>query len=761
MIFKRRIFKSILAVILIILVSSIVSTAFSGLTLKNNVVNASTTSSPGWYYSGWEYRQANDLTNSQTQQNFFGVSAPSAAISGNPTQQHSFQPVHSNTMTEVDTRLDGNNTWKYLAYDSDPNGTMINLYYSNNTAGPWTPYSLNPILGPKADNFRWPSTTYVNGVFNMFLENVTGGSIERWTSTNGTYFTFAQDIRTGGNAWGNPFIWFNPNDGNWYLYTHNSWGSTEAVEVRSANSISGLASASDSIVVSRTTSFGSPTVMFYGGVYWLMAEIQVGSRWQIVTYFSTTSPTSGFVEAANSPTITDDEACPMLFLTPTQTQAYLFTNGNSATWNVNMREVYLTSSTAPQSSDLSNYQISINVNFGNGTSSGNNVYLNCHSQQDFSDVRFTWFNASSNSEVECPYWIEQATPGVNATFWVKIPLIPASGSSTMYIYYGKNNCTTTSNGNATFEFFDDFSGNLSKWTAVGGSWQIQNGMLVAQTTAYGQRLRANNLVFADDSVHATAQWVSGTYFENGPLVRGQSPNEQNNGYMTVLSTATSDSSDRIDMVSNTVKTTLAGQGQTAPSQNVSYSFVFSTYGNTLRSSISPLYPTVIASVDNTFSSGSFCLFSWANSAETVHYNNVFVTKYSYPQPTQGNWHGEEIGPLVMVDKSCASGSRVNVGSTQTVAFHVQWANGSSITAGSVYINGSQCEVNTTGWANLPVSSSLPSNVYWVVTGVNCNGITAFRLLANAPCIIWDQIGINSGGVTKASTNLWRKCNSLV
>ena len=42
--------------------------------------------------------------------------------------------------------------------------------------------------------------------------------------------------------------------------------------------------------------------------------------------------------------------------------------------------------------------------------------------------------------------------------------------STMYIYYGKSNVATTSNGNATFEFFDDFSGNLSKWDPpVGGT----------------------------------------------------------------------------------------------------------------------------------------------------------------------------------------------------------------------------------------------------------------------------------------------------
>jgi len=274
------------------------------------------------------------------------------------------------------------------------------------------------------------------------------------------------------------------------------------------------------------------------------------------------------------------------------------------------------------------------VNYGSGTSTADTVYLNGHGQSDFSHVRFTWFNSSSNSEVACPYWIEQSTVGVNATFWVKIPLIPAATNSTMYIYYGKNNVTTTSNGSSTFEFFDDFSGNLSKWTAVGGTWQIQNGQLVAQTTAYGgQRLRANNFVFANDTVHVSADWISGTYFENALCIRGQSPNEQNNGYMTFLNTWPYDNRNRISMMSNGVETTLTGQGTTNPSQNVWYTYVFSAYGNTLTSTTSPIYSTALGVTDNTFSSGTLSLFDWSAAAETVHYRNLFVTKSASSDPT--------------------------------------------------------------------------------------------------------------------------------
>ena len=40
-----------------------------------------------------------------------------------------------------------------------------------------------------------------------------------------------------------------------------------------------------------------------------MAEILQGTMWQTVAY-SSPSPTSGFVEVANSPILTNDEACP-------------------------------------------------------------------------------------------------------------------------------------------------------------------------------------------------------------------------------------------------------------------------------------------------------------------------------------------------------------------------------------------------------------------------------------------------------------------
>jgi hypothetical protein len=745
---------------------SIVVTAFPSLNLNVGSAAASPTFSQGWFYSGWQYRQAHDITNNQPlgSVNFFSLSTQSPSILGNPSNQHTLQPVHGSTIIEVDEQVDGN-TWKYLAYDSDPLGSQIRLFYTNDTSGTWTPYSQNPILGPQADYYRWPSTTYLGGVFYMFVEDYTGGTLELWSSTDGIHYTFVQNVVSGGNQYKNPFIYLNPNDNNWYLYYHDSSGSIEYIKVTSASTISGLAAATRTIVVSNDGPLGSPSITYYNGKYWLLGEILPGSLWQIVAY-SSSSPTSGFTLTANSPILTNDEACPMLYLTPDQTHAYLYETVNSAVWTEYTRQINLNSATTLLSTDLSNYQVSVNVNYGSGTSNGNTVYLNSHSQTNFGDVRFTWYNSSSNSEVACPYWIEQSTSGVNATFWVKLPQILGTANSTLYLYYGNSSVATTSSGASTFEFFDDFSGTLNQWTSVGGTWQIQNGELVAQTSSYGQRLRANNFVFGNDTVHLKAEWISGTYFEGGPYIRGQAPNEQSNGYMNLLSAWPNDNRERISLMNGT-EATLSGQGTTNPSKNVWYTYVFKASGNVLKSTITPIYPTEINATNSLFATGTLCLFAWSGAAENIHYDNVFVTKAAISEPLQLSWYGEEKMPIsssVVVDKSSVSAGRVDVASTQTVGYHVQWSNGSSITTGKVYVNSTQYSVNSTGWISLnPVYSDVTSAT-WLITAVNCGGVTTFSVTAPVPSIIWDQIAIVDGGLTKNpvslgdNTTVWFKAN---
>ena len=99
---------------------------------------------------------------------------------------------------------------------------------------------------------------------------------------------------------------------------------------------------------------------------------------------------------------------------------------------------------------LTNYQVKVPVTYASGMNA------------DFSDLRFT----SSDGTTLLDYWIESSTASTSAVVWVEIPTIVDSAK--IYMYYGKSDATTVSNGTNTFPLFDDFSGDLSKWTTGGG-----------------------------------------------------------------------------------------------------------------------------------------------------------------------------------------------------------------------------------------------------------------------------------------------------
>ncbi len=93
-----------------------------------------------------------------------------------------------------------------------------------------------------------------------------------------------------------------------------------------------------------------------------------------------------------------------------------------------------------------NYQVNVNVTYSSNMKS------------DFSDIRFT----DSDGTTLLNQWMESDTASTSASFWVKIPSIPASPSTTtIYMYYGNASAVSASSGDNTFNFFDDFNNVLS------------------------------------------------------------------------------------------------------------------------------------------------------------------------------------------------------------------------------------------------------------------------------------------------------------
>ncbi|MDD4353955.1 MAG: DUF2341 domain-containing protein, partial [Candidatus Nanoarchaeia archaeon] len=106
------------------------------------------------------------------------------------------------------------------------------------------------------------------------------------------------------------------------------------------------------------------------------------------------------------------------------------------------------------------------------------LYNERYGRLDYSDIRF--YNSAGT---ELNYYHEY-----DNKFWVKIPNIP-TGNSNITIYYGNPGAVSRSNGELTFDFFDDFESNYmdsSKWVmenkGSGGSYWQNNGFLHLQST---------------------------------------------------------------------------------------------------------------------------------------------------------------------------------------------------------------------------------------------------------------------------------------
>ena len=143
------------------------------------------------------------------------------------------------------------------------------------------------------------------------------------------------------------------------------------------------------------------------------------------------------------------------------------------------------------------------------------VPYNSRMKSDFSDVRFT----GSDGSTVLSYWIEDYASSGSANFWVKVGAVP-SGSSTIYMYYGDPSASSSSSGDNTFIFFDDFSGSrLSalKWVSgndgEGSSVTVSGGYLRLQTPSGGGKYyvyaSTRNLLSLPLSVEARVRASSG------------------------------------------------------------------------------------------------------------------------------------------------------------------------------------------------------------------------------------------------------------
>ncbi|MEA1959341.1 MAG: DUF2341 domain-containing protein, partial [Chloroflexota bacterium] len=110
-------------------------------------------------------------------------------------------------------------------------------------------------------------------------------------------------------------------------------------------------------------------------------------------------------------------------------------------WGTDWEYRMLIEITDNSGSTLTDYQVPILIDTA--------TFNYSKARPDGGDIRF-----GTTSGIDCDYWIEEWNATSESTIWVKVPSIPTSGTTSIYMYYGNASVTSTSNKNNTMNFFE-------------------------------------------------------------------------------------------------------------------------------------------------------------------------------------------------------------------------------------------------------------------------------------------------------------------
>lgn len=94
-------------------------------------------------------------------------------------------------------------------------------------------------------------------------------------------------------------------------------------------------------------------------------------------------------------------------------------------------------------------------------------------QASGADMRFYDANCSLLS-----HWVEEGMNTANTRVFVRVPFIPGNGTATIYLYHGNPTAVDIASPTATFDFWEDFNGNLGQFqTWNNPTYSIAGGIL--------------------------------------------------------------------------------------------------------------------------------------------------------------------------------------------------------------------------------------------------------------------------------------------
>jgi len=172
-------------------------------------------------------------------------------------------------------------------------------------------------------------------------------------------------------------------------------------------------------------------------------------------------------------------------------------------------------------------------------------------------------------------------------------------------------------------FYDDFSGDLSSWTAVGGTWGIESEELSGETSAFGERIMINDLNVDDFTAEYKMRFVSATHYEIGLVFRGESSTEPNNCYWVGIKSSGLYLHERKSGATYTL-----GSYSFSLSLDVYYTIKVSASGQSIKIWLNGDLRIDASNAD--FASGSMGIMAWSAHSEHAHVDYVSVSQAATP-----------------------------------------------------------------------------------------------------------------------------------
>lgn len=363
------------------------------------------------------------------------------------------------------------------------------------------------------------------------------------------------------------------------------------------------------------------------------------------------------------------------------------------------------------SGTVTDYQMKVLV----GESSGSATHdVNCEAKglSSFNDLRFT----ASDGTTILDYWIESiagTTPNQLATVWVEFDSI-GTGATTFYMYYGNAAAAAYSDGDDTFDLFDDFAGSAidaAKWNTIGTpSITVAGSELTILQNAANRGIESistfgNGFAIRQRS-HAVELGASKGRLPNG-FGRYSSPGSNHFSLFVVYSSSgQSICGDCCDSAaeSNTAEFTDSTSYKTYEIRRLSALNSFWCNDAQIGSNVTSHLPSGDIAVDIGCSSS----YSWVFKSV---YDWILVRKYVENEPTFGTW-GEETTNIISV-----SGAVLNV--TAGLSGTPEWA----------LVNIKGCTLTVVCNLELPsnpLSLTTGSAIFDISAGLSVGDISVFK-----------------------------------